>query len=115
LAGSIRDITARDAEQQLIDRRRFIARLAEANRTSCLGSTGAAFSSISSFRTTLIFRSRTSGRWQDGDRDHGTEFAAAQQHYVERRSRRQLQIWEHQIEKGPGRIRRLESRFVEHG
>ena len=43
----------------------------------------------------------------------GPEFAAAQQHYVEEAlAKGQLEIWEHQIEKGPGRMRHLESRFV---
>ena len=43
----------------------------------------------------------------------GPEFAAAQQHYVdEALAKGQLQIWEHQIEKGPGCMLHLESRFV---
>jgi PAS domain S-box-containing protein len=115
MAGSIRDITARrDAEQQLIDSEARYRALAEANPD-------------------VVFRIDRRGVFLDlvvpDDADFpfsyeqfvgktateimGPEFAAAQQHYVEEAlAKGQLQIWEHQIEKGPGRIRHLESRFV---
>ena len=115
MAGSIRDITARrDAEQRLIDSEARYRALAVANpdvvfRIDRRGvfldlvvSDGADFPF-----TYEQFVGKTAAEVM------GPEFAAAQQHYAdEALAKGQLQIWEHQIEKGPGCMLHLESRFV---
>ena len=115
MAGSIRDITARrDAEQRLIESEARYRALAVANPD-------------------VVFRIDRRGVFLDlvvpdgadfpfsyeqfvgktAAELMGPEFAAAQQHFVEEAlAKGQLQIWEHQLEKGPGRVRHLESRFV---
>ena len=115
MAGSIRDITARrHAEQRLIESEARYRALAEANPD-------------------VVFRIDRRGVFLDlvvppgGDFPFsyeqfvgktaaelmGPQFAAAQQHYVEDAlAKKQLQIWEHQLEKPSGRVLHLESRFV---
>ncbi|HUO67131.1 MAG TPA: PAS domain S-box protein [Gammaproteobacteria bacterium] len=114
MAGSIRDITARrEAQQRLIESEARYRALAEANPD-------------------VVFRIDRRGVFLDlvvpdgadfpftydqfvgktAAQTMGPEFAAAQQHFVEEAlAKGELQIWEHQLERGPGCTVHLESRF----
>jgi PAS domain S-box-containing protein len=114
MAGSIRDITARrHAEQRLIESEARYRALAEANPDVVFRiDRGGVFRDLvvpdgADFPFSYErFVGRTAAELM------GPEFAAAQQHYVEEAlAKGQLQIWEHQIEKGPGCTLHLESRF----
>jgi PAS domain S-box-containing protein len=114
MAGSIRDITARKAADELLKQSEARYRaLVEANpdavfridrrgRFRDLSVSGEASFAFSYEQ----FVGRTASELM------GPEFAAVQQHYVEEAlAKRRLQIWEHQAVIG-GKLRHLESRFV---
>jgi PAS domain S-box-containing protein len=114
MAGSIRDITARRlAQQRLVESEARYRALAEANPDVVFRiDRGGVFRDLvvpdgADFPFSYEqFVGRTAAELM------GPDFAAAQQHYVEEAlAKGQLQIWEHQIEKGPGCTLHLESRF----
>jgi PAS domain S-box-containing protein len=115
MAGSIRDITARrDAEQRLIESEARYRALAEANPDVLfrIDRRGVFLDLVVPDGADFPF-SHEQFVGKTAAEIMGPEFAAAQQHYVdEALANGQLQIWEHQIEKGPGCMLHLESRFV---
>ena len=115
MSGSIRDITARrDAEQRLIDNEARYRALAEANPDVVfrIDRRGVFLDLVVPVGADFPF-TREQFVGKTAAELMGPEFAAAQQHYIEEAlARRQLQIWEHQLEKPNGRVLHLESRFV---
>jgi PAS domain S-box-containing protein len=115
MAGSIRDITARrDAEQRLIESEARYRALAVANPDVVfrIDRRGVFLDLVVPDGADFPF-SHEQFVGKPAAELMGPEFAAAQQHYVEEAlAKGQLQIWEHQLEKGPGCVLHLESRFV---
>ena len=115
MAGSIRDITARRiAEQRLLESEARYRALAEANPDVVfrIDRRGVFLDLVVPDGADFPFsRDQFVGKTAAGLM--GPEFAAAQQRYVEDAlAKKQLQIWEHQLEKPSGRVLHLESRFV---
>ena len=115
MAGSIRDITARrGAEQRLVDSEARYRALAEANpdvvfridRRGVFVDLVVPDGSDFPFRYEQIVGKTVTEIM-------GPEFAATLQAYVDKAlAKGHLQIWEHQVEKAPGRVLHHEMRFV---
>ena len=115
MAGSIRDITARrHAEQRLIESEARYRALAEANPDVVfrIDRRGVFLDLVVPPGADFPF-SREEFVGKTAAELMRPEFAAAHQHYVEEAlAKKQLQIWEHQLEKPGGNVLHLESRFV---